>query len=210
MNFDIFLNAKLGDGCLSVQTHKNIVMCTARFTGTIKSWQHCKLKVAQQSGYALMSNLNQKEQAKEAYGTKPIYHFSFTAKEQVLYYTNLTIKECISKLSIYDLVAWYLDDGSYHKSRETMHLYSNSLSKEENLYLIEHIYTLLNEKPRLRLDRKKNGKEYYYLYFGRKLIINFFPYVKSFLDYHQLTCDLGYKIGNRVEPPEIRKPGLCK
>lgn len=210
MNFDLFLNAKLGDGCLSIVTHKNNRMCTARFNGTVESWQLCKLKLAKQSGYAAKSNLLQREQAKGAYGTKPIHHFSFTEKEQVLYYTGLTIKECINKLSIYDLVAWYLDDGSYHVSRETMHLYSNSLSKEENLYLIEHIFTLLSERPRLRVDRKKDGREYYYLYFGRKLIINFFPYVKNFLDYHQLTDDLGYKIGNRVEPPEIKRIASCK
>jgi len=102
--------------------------------------------------------------------------------------------DAIDLLTKKDLILWYLDDGSYHINKKTMHLYSNMFNKEESIKLIDKITNLFNIDPRLRIDRKKDGREFYYLYFRRKMVKVFRPTVEKFLRKNNID-DLLYKAG---------------
>lgn len=104
------------------------------------------------------------------------------------------MEQVLRDLDELDLFLWYLDDGSWHKSRNTMHLYSNMLDRYQSNTLIDRIGFLYGVKPRLRVDRKGDGREFYYLYFPRKLVNILHPIFKSYITAFGLS-DFYYKVG---------------
>lgn len=104
------------------------------------------------------------------------------------------INQILPSLSEYDLFLWYLDDGSWHKKRNTMHLYSNMLSKEQTELLADRIELLYGIRPTIRIDRKKDGREFYYLYYPRRLVNIVHPIYKRLIIESELPSMM-YKVG---------------
>lgn len=117
----------------------------------------------------------------------PITGYEILREEDLLDRTLRDITEL-------DIFLWYLDDGSWHKVRNTMHLYSNMLTEEQSHILIDRIEELYGIPPSLRIDRKKDGREFYYLYFPRKLVNILHPIFKSYITALGLS-DSYYKVG---------------
>ena len=182
---NLILTAKFGDGCL----HKNKTCkeYKAYFSGTDLSWQEFKARSLQATGRI-------SETPNLGWGSKPIYSFSTPPSEEATRVFNLSVEEAILELSVEDLVVWYLDDGSWHKKKHFMHLYSNKLTKDQTKLLADRIESLLGLRPAMREDRKKDGRVYNYLYFGVNLAKAFLPYVQSLLVNNKL-CSLYYKVG---------------
>lgn len=124
------------------------------------------------------------------------WKFRVNGSKRAYKYKIMSNMGAIDLLTKKDLILWYLDDGSYHINRKTMHLYSNMFNKEESLKLIDKITDLFNIDPRLRIDRKKDGREFYYLYFRRRMVKVFRPMVEDFLRENSIN-DLLYKAGIR-------------
>jgi len=112
----------------------------------------------------------------------------------------------IAGLTKTDLIMWYLDDGSYHIKRHTMHLYCNTLTDTQVNILIERTASLYSIAPRKRTDRKRDGRSFPYLYFPRTLVEVFRLDVEQFLLRHK-TKSLFYKIGEAhpLRFPKIKK-----
>jgi hypothetical protein len=87
-----------------------------------------------------------------------------------------------------------MDDGSWHKTRNTMHLYSNMLNDAETDELITHIGDIYGIAPRARKDRKKDGRSFNYLYFPRDLVKRFRPEFKDYVMNYGLES-MYYKFG---------------
>lgn len=108
--------------------------------------------------------------------------------------SNVNIDEAIEQLTEFDLFLWYLDDGSWHIRRNTMHLYSNMLDEKQSNRLIEKVFEIYGVRPTLRVDRKKDGRSFYYLYFPRKLVNILQPIYKSYITALSLSNSY-YKVG---------------
>lgn len=157
----IALNAKLGDGCIYRQGQA----CGMSFTSTCLDYITYKRDMlielrptpmrTQRSGYE---------------GKKAIYTFSVRCTEEARACYDMSYSEAIQILQKQDLILWLLDDGSLHRKHGTLHLYSNMLNKDESELLISKIYELYPvAMPKLRIDRKKDGRFFYYLYLPRIL-----------------------------------------
>lgn len=106
-------------------------------------------------------------------GKSNIYSFTTLVNEKITEVYKSEMSKIISIIDKKDLVFWYLDDGSYHKHRHTMHLYCNQLSEEEADLLISRIHEIYGIYPTKRYDRKKDGRRFIYLYFPRTLTEKF-------------------------------------
>lgn len=103
--------------------------------------------------------------------------------------------DVISRLNKFGLIIYYLDDGSYHQKRNFGHLYCNDFTPEEVDSLVEKVYELYPiKKCAIRLDRKKDGREYPYLYIPVSTMKVFKEDVFSFLKRNRLNS-LYYKAG---------------
>lgn len=180
-------NAILGDGMLRINkktaaityistdlkllAHKERLLTKEGISVTVKK--------TQESGYG---------------GTKTIYVYSTTADERVKEAADAGVSELLQDLTKEDIFLWYLDDGSWHIDRHTMHLYSNELNDEHSNLLISRIEILFGIAPTLRVDRKKDGREFNYLYFPRDLVRIVRPEIKKYIIENGIDTML-YKIG---------------
>lgn len=183
----IAINARIGDGRLG-DSSKN---ANISFYSTDKLLLEHKERILLAEGY---SGINWGTQLSGYGGTKTIYKMYTHVSEKATIVRDLPIEDILCTLDEHDLIMWYLDDGSWHIKRHTMHLYSNMLDAEQSQILIERIEHLYGIAPRLRTDRKQDGRSFYYLYFPRELVVKFRPIVRQYLIDNALST-LYYKVG---------------
>ena len=183
----IAINARLGDGMLhcrfknaylSMQS-KNLDWLTVKRDICLKDGLNPQHIVMKKSGYT---------------GELSIYTFMTLVHEKITEVYKAEMPDILSNLTKEDLCFWYLDDGSYHKNRYTMHLYCNQLNEDESEVLISRIHQLYEIYPTKRYDRKKDGRSFIYLYFPRELTEIFRKDVEKILVKYKVKS-LFYKIG---------------
>lgn len=194
-------NAILGDG--SVKDNKTTAVITY-YSTDLKLLKH-KVKLLKEEGIDIACWGTQKS----GYGgTKKIYNLRAVASKTVKEASDVGIESLLQDLDKEDLYLWYLDDGSWHKNANTMHLYSNMLTEEQSNILIDRIEELYGIKARLNVDRKKDGRSFYYLYFPRELVKVFRPELKEYLIQHKIDT-MYYKFGGmeyEEKPSRFSKP----
>src|SRR5690625_183751 len=184
-------NARLGDGYVGIGT--NNVNAKAQFYTTNQEMLFHKRRMCEEDGI-VVGNIGTQ---KSGYGgTKTIYNFYVRVDERFTKVVNSPLIDIIKDLTEEDIFLWYLDDGSWHKTTNTMHLYSNGLNKEESEVLIEVISNLYGVKPIIRIDRKRDGREFFYLYFPRDLVRIIRPKIKQYILNNSLDSLL-YKVGGK-------------
>lgn len=180
-------NGKLGDGCI-IKPVKNASMS---FTSTDLNIIHLKREMCKNEGFTFGEIGTQKS----GYGgTKTIYKFNTHVDEKITKVADASLSELIHSLDKEDLFLWYIDDGSWHKKRHTMHLYSNMLNDAETDELITIIGDIYGIAPRPRKDRKRDGRSFNYLYFPRDLVKRFRPEFKDYAMSYNLET-MYYKFG---------------
>ncbi|MEK3887294.1 LAGLIDADG family homing endonuclease [Bacillus sp. FSL K6-3431] len=190
-------NAILGDGM--VRLNKTTAAIT--FISTDRKLLEHKEKLLNEEGLEVTVK---KTQESGYGGTKVIHVYATTASEEVKQASDAGIEELIKDITKEDLFLWYLDDGSWHIHRSTMHLYSNELDESQSKLLIEKVSELYGTKPRLRIDRKQDGRQFYYLYFPRELVRKFRPDVKVYIVKHRIDTMM-YKVGGKEYEEDARR-----
>ena len=115
--------------------------------------------------------------------------------------------EIIDSLDYFGFLIYYFDDGSYHKSHDTMHIYCNSFTPEEVEHLKKSIYRLFPYKEcRSRVDKKKDGRQYPYLYIPKDTTIEIVNYYRDFIANEPLLHCMSYKLG---VPSQTIKSNKC-
>lgn len=185
-------NAKLGDGCVSKQSSS--INANLSFVST--DIEVLKLKKQMCDGEGIVSR-NFGTQASGYGGTKTIYNFHTRVNEKItaVYYANFS--DLIATIDKEDLFLWLVDDGSWHKNQRLFHLYCNMFNDEETNELIDKIGELYGVKPRMRKDRKRDGREFNYLYFPRRLTVLVRPEFKRYLVEKNLPS-MFYKFGGEA------------
>lgn len=182
-------NARLGDG----RINPNINTAAVFFYSTDSELLRHKENLMNAEGLEVTVR---KTQESGYGGTKTIHVIHSSSNEEILKVAKAPIESLIESLDKEDLYLWYLDDGSWHISRNTMHLYSNELDKSQSELLMNRIKDLYGIKPRLRIDRKQDGRQFYYLYFPRDLVRIFRPEVKAYIEKHGIDTMM-YKVGGK-------------
>lgn len=180
-------NAILGDGMIRI--NKDTAAITYISTD-LKLLAH-KEKLLDLEGIEVTVK---KTQASGYGGEKTIYVYSTTANEKVKEASDVGVEALIQDLTKEDIYLWYLDDGSWHINRNTMHLYSNMLDEEQSNSLIVKIGGMYGIEPRIRIDRKNDGRQFYYLYFPRDLVRLIRPEIKEYLTKNGIDTMM-YKVG---------------
>lgn len=180
-------NGKLGDGCIT-KPAKNASM---GFTSTDINIINLKRQMCKNEGYIIGETGTQKS----GYGgTKTIYKFNTRVDERITQVADASLSDLIQTIDKEDLFLWYIDDGSWHKNRNTMHLYSNMLDDSETDELITRIGDIYGILPRPRKDRKRDGRSFNYLYFPRELVKRFRPEFKDYVMEYRIET-MYYKFG---------------
>jgi len=180
-------NARLGDGRINPSKY---VASVTFYSTDEKLLKHKERLLAEED----LDITVRKTQESGYGGTKTIYVITSKSSEELLEVENAPINELIESLTKEDLYLWYLDDGSWHINRRTMHLYSNELNEEQSELLMDRIEELYGIKPRLRVDRKKDGRSFFYLYFPRDLVRIFRPEVEAYIKENGIDSMM-YKVG---------------
>lgn len=180
-------NAKLGDGCIVKQSKNASLM----FMSTDLSLIELKRNLCEIEGFELGKIGTQKS----GYGgTKTIYKFSTCVNEEITRVADSSVSDVIKTLDKVDLFLWFMDDGSWHKRKHFMNLYSNMLNDVETNELIAKISDIYGISPKVVKDRKKDGRSFNYLYFPRELVKRFRPEFKEYVIGYGLES-MYYKFG---------------
>lgn len=176
--FQLLLSLRLGDGSFITQNkteNKNYHVITSSIN---KDYIEYKRNVLEQNGIFVRSMKCSSGYKKSS----QIFGISTRISKEISIVGNLSITDCINNLDMTGLIMLYLDDGSLHKNKHTMHLYCNSFKDGDVLALVEKIHELLPQKSvSVYFDRKRDGRVFPYLYFPRCVVDTLNIYVRDFL-----------------------------
>lgn len=154
----VLLTGTFGDGCIRLEKSGTSVYITNCIH---KEYIDYKSKLLEDLWSSNSSNINM------GYKQNMIYHCRSKADIRITKIHNLSIEE---KLSLFDelgLALWFYDDGSLHKRCNFFNLNTHAFSEEVHKDLLVPFFENLGMKPLILKDRKKDGREFSYLYFAK-------------------------------------------
>lgn len=182
--FQLLLSMKLGDGCYINQRKINTpTYCIS--TNSINK-DYLDFKKNELNKHKIITN---DYLGKSGYGSKKtIYGFRTRVEPEITIVGRMTIDEILDNLDLYGLILYYLDDGSLHKTKHTMHIYCNVFTYDETEHLIDIIYKLFPSKRCTHYyDKKKDGRVFNYVYLNTQVANEFSKYVRDFLILNDIT-----------------------
>lgn len=156
----VILTGKFGDGCLS--TPKTCVDNSIYSSSCIhEEYVNFKMK--------LLGNLASSKSCvqENGYSKKPIWQFHTHVNPDITRIKNMSIEECLNLMDELGVALWFYDDGSLHKTKLFYNLSTHSFTKEVNEELLVPFLNKFNINAKTTIERKKDGREFWYLRIGR-------------------------------------------
>lgn len=100
---------------------------------------------------------------------KEIYSFGTLSFKSILDLHNKTIQEKLDLLDDLGLALWFYDDGSKHKKYDFYNLNTHAFSFEDHVNYLKPYFDKKGFECSILEDKKKDGRIFYYLYFGRHI-----------------------------------------
>lgn len=186
----IILTAKIGDGHIR-PTGK---WACAKYSSILEDYMIYKHNCLSKEFECSEVRLKDNSAGYSKRGT--IYTLGVFSSPDILDVYNMSRIEVISQLDYFGFLIYYFDDGAYHKTRNTMHIYCNSFTSEEVEALVDKIYELFPYKRcSVRVDRKRDGREYPYLYVPRVTVDAIKDKYLDFVKNTPLLHCMSYKLG---------------
>lgn len=124
-----------------------------------------------------------------------IYVFGTRIHNHITQVAHLSITEILHRLDVQGLVYFFLDDGTFHQKKHFGHIYCNTFNDEEVELLINVMYKFYPQKRCVkRLDKKKDGRQYPYIYIPVVVMNEFRKDIQKFLEENSINS-LMYKVG---------------
>lgn len=121
------------------------------------------------------------------------YEFATGSSKEITRLAKMTKTEIINLITKEVLVLYFLDDGTFRRNKNQIHLYCNSFSEQEASELADKIFELYPiKKCSIKFDRKKDGRCYPYLYMPVATTKEFIKDVERFLKTNKIY-DMYYK-----------------
>ena len=154
----VFLTGRLGDGCI-VTSNSNSTYYTT----------NCKYKEYIDFKASLLGDLykNARKQEENGFAKTPIYIMRSKSVSLLKEIKNLDIETVVNNLDKLGIALWFYDDGSLHKRKLFYNLNTHKFSKEINEEIFIPFFHKYGIYPKLRIERKKDGREFYYLSIGK-------------------------------------------
>lgn len=184
----LILSLKLGDGCLVDQSKtKHYYLQTNSINLDYITHKKVRLeKLGVKTNRLRIGKSGYKESSK-------IYTFTTPINPLISNVGSMIVSECIRNLNKIGLIYFFLDDGSLHKRKAFGHIYCNTFSDSEVEVLIERIFQLYPYKRcSKRIDKKKDGRKYPYIYIPVSTMNEFRKDIEKFLNYYDIQS-LMYK-----------------
>ncbi len=150
----LFLTARLGDGCLYYTKSKNCIYST-----------NCKYKEYIDYKSKLLGNLYSYNRyiAHNGFSQTPIYEMASKSCKSLIYFKEMSLAEILNNLNDLGIALWFYDDGSLHKTKLFYNLNTQKFSKEENEQIAQYFKDKWNIIAIPTIERKKDGREFWYL-----------------------------------------------
>ena len=108
---------------------------------------------------------------------------------------NMPLLDVVNSLNKEGLVYFFLDDGTFHQKKHFGHIYCNTFSNDEVEALINVMYKFYPQKKCVkRMDKKKDGRQYPYIYIPVVVMNEFKKDIHNFLTENEIES-LMYKVG---------------
>lgn len=192
----LLLSLKIGDGCYVTQNSGNSY--SVMFNGIRQDYIEHKANVLCDNELIVKPI--------ECYSGyvkgKKLFGYRTWVSPEVTEVGQMSVSDVINSLDILGLIYYFLDDGSLHKAHNTYHIYCNSFTVEEVNVLLDLIYKYFpQQRGTIRWDRKKDGREFPYIYLPRVVAELFSTYIQEFLIDHDISSLL-YKT---IDPQRLSK-----
>lgn len=180
----IILSGIVGDGYLqfsSKATH-NVSMT---FTSIHKEYLEYKASFLGDLGYSITSTMN------KGFKKNIIHKLRVFSDERL---TNMSykynLKFLLTELDELGIAMWFYDDGALHKTKHFYNLSTHGFSEEEHIKYIIPFFKKNSMFPKLRVERKKDGRILHYLSFNK---YSGADKISSILQKYYVNC-FNYKI----------------
>lgn len=107
------------------------------------------------------------ERINQGYKHNLIYHLTSKPDNRIKRLNQLPLKEKLNLLDELGLALWFYDDGSLHKKNHFFNLNTHSFDEWDHYNILVPFFESLGMCPKVFKDKKKDGREFCYLYFGK-------------------------------------------
>lgn len=179
----VIVSGKFGDGCIS--TPKTCADNSYFRTNCVyEEYIDFKMKLLGD----LVSNKNFTKE--NGYSKTPIYSCYTHVNPDITTIKNMDIESSLNLLDDLGLALWFYDDGSLHKTKLFYNLNTQDFSEEINRDLFVPFLEKFNIHAKPTIERKKDGREFWYLRIGR---YDGAYEISKILDKYRVNC-FDYKI----------------
>ena len=194
-SLQLLYSLKLGDGCF-------VTYSTGKRFGTINYSVQCssinldyishkKSKLDKIGVVTQNLRLSKSGYKKDS----SVYVFGTRNHQLLTKVGNMSVLEILDNLDIEGLVYFFLDDGTFHQKKHFGHIYCNTFTDEEVEKLIDVMFHFYPQKRCVkRIDRKKDGRQYPYIYIPVVVMNEFKKDIQNFLEQNEIHS-LMYKVG---------------
>lgn len=155
----VILTGTFGDGCVI-----NLVNASSYSTNSIypEYMEYKKNLLGDMCPKDIQTRMNQ------GYKIAPIHKISTLSFKDIQTVHNLSIQEKLELLTPLGISLWVYDDGSLHNKNLFYNLNTHAFSEEVHQELFVPFFDKNGYgKPKILKDRKKDGREFSYLYFNK-------------------------------------------
>ena len=154
----VIISGLLGDGCITTTNTNSTYFIT-----------NCKYEEYIDYKTYLLGNFfkNKKLQLENGYCKTPIYILRSKSSNLLLKYKKLSLPILLNNLTDLGIALWFYDDGSLHKRNLCYNLNTHSFTKEDQEKYIIPFFNTLGIYPKLQIERKKDGRIFWYLRIGK-------------------------------------------
>lgn len=152
----VLVSGKFGDGSLNTPRSEK---SNATFSTNCIHEEYLKFKkhLLGDLSFNITSEINR------GYKENIIYRLSTRASEDITKIRNMSIEEALKLIDDLGIALWFYDDGSLHKTKLFYNLNTQAFSEEVNRDIFVPFLKKFNINAIPTIERKKNGKEYWYL-----------------------------------------------
>lgn len=176
--YQLLLSLKLGDGCYVNQRKLSKPTYYVMTNAINHDYVQYKERLLNNHGIETAHYIRH-----SGYGSSKLQHGIRTHVEvETTIVGRMSIDDIVKDLDLFGMCLYYLDDGSLHKHKHFMHLYSNSLTYEQIEVLIDKFYGWFPiQRCKHRIEKKKDGREFGYIYIPKIVATSFSENVREIL-----------------------------
>lgn len=158
MQKQVIISGILGDGCIRTTNSNSTYYCTS-----------CKYKEYLEYKASLLGSLAKAIGYKKCNGycDTPIYTLRTKSMPVLKDWKDANVSTILANLIELGIALWFYDDGSLHKTNLFYNLNTQSFSEDIQEEYFISFFNNLGIFPKLQIERKKDGRVFYYLRIGK-------------------------------------------